>query len=154
MTRARFFGIWLMPLAIAVDRALKAFAGRMTGARALIPGVIGARYAENTGAAFSMFSSFTLPLAVITAALIAGVTLYLLLGKNIPRLARCALWLVVAGGLSNLYDRIFIGFVIDYFELLFIDFAIFNFADACVCVGAALAFISLCASEGKKQREA
>ena len=39
---------------------------------------------------------------------------------------------------GNLIDRVFQGYVIDYFEFLFMDFAIFNVADVYVCVGVGL----------------
>ena len=44
--------------------------------------------------------------------------------------------LIIAGGLGNLIDRVFRGFVVDYIEPLFIDFAIFNFADILVTCSA------------------
>ena len=40
--------------------------------------------------------------------------------------------LIIAGGLGNLIDRVFKGYVVDYIEPLFIEFAIFNFADILV----------------------
>ena len=51
---------------------------------------------------------------------------------------RWAIVLVLGGGIGNLIDRIAAGRVVDYINLLFMDFAIFNFADICVCVGMAL----------------
>ena len=48
---------------------------------------------------------------------------------------------VISGGVSNLIDRIRIGYVVDYIEIKLFDFAIFNFADCCVCVGVALMLI-------------
>ena len=45
---------------------------------------------------------------------------------------------VVGGGLGNLFDRIFRGFVVDYIDLRFLHFAVFNFADICVSLGSAV----------------
>ena len=45
---------------------------------------------------------------------------------------------VLAGGIGNLIDRVLNGEVVDYINLLFMRFAVFNFADICVCVGVAL----------------
>ena len=39
---------------------------------------------------------------------------------------------------GNLIDRVLNGEVVDYVNLLFMRFAVFNFADICVCVGVAL----------------
>ena len=46
------------------------------------------------------------------------------------------LLLVVAGGIGNVIDRVLYGYVVDFIEPLFIDFAVFNFADCCITVGA------------------
>ncbi len=141
--KSKFRGAWVVPVALILDRLTKAWAaGYEGGTREILPGILGYRYAENTGAAFSIFSGITSIIAVLTAFLIVGVSLYLFLGKNIPRAARYGLWFVVAGGLGNLYDRIFYGYVVDFFDFLFVDFAIFNVADICVTCGAVLAIAS------------
>jgi signal peptidase II len=44
--------------------------------------------------------------------------------------------LIVAGGLSNLFDRVFYGGVIDYFQLY--NFPIFNMADLLLTLGVLL----------------
>ena len=43
---------------------------------------------------------------------------------------------IVSGGLGNLIDRAFYGYVIDFIEPVFINFAIFNIADCAVTLGA------------------
>lgn len=94
------------------------------------------RYVENTGAAFSSFSDNTLVLAVLTAVILAG-CLAVLLSKKIKSLfMNICLLLVISGGLGNVIDRFRLGYVIDFIEPLFIDFAVFNFADCCITVGA------------------
>lgn len=149
--KSKFRGAWLVPLALVLDRLAKAWASGDTGrARVLISGILGYRYAENTGAAFSIFSGITSIIAVLTAILIVGVSLYLFLGKGIPVPARYGLWLVVAGGLGNLYDRVFYGYVVDFFDFLFVDFAIFNVADICVTCGAVLAIASFLWQDARK----
>jgi len=51
---------------------------------------------------------------------------------------QAALLLILAGGIGNLIDRVLNGEVVDYINLLFMQFAVFNFADICVCVGVGL----------------
>ena len=58
-------------------------------------------------------------------------------------LSKLSLSMIFAGGVGNLIDRIRLGYVIDFFELQFMDFAIFNVADICITIGAALLFIAL-----------
>ena len=43
--------------------------------------------------------------------------------------------MIMGGGLGNLIDRVFRHFVVDYIEVLFIDFPVFNFADCFITVG-------------------
>ena len=108
------------------------------GSLPLLDGFIQLNYAENTGAAFGSFSSYTIILTVFTfVAVIAGIVL-LLTQKIRFGVAYVCGAVIIAGGIGNLIDRVFRGFVIDYIEPLFIDFAIFNFADILVTCGAAV----------------
>ncbi len=103
-----------------------------------IEGFMALRYVQNTGAAFSMLSGKTTLLAVFTAAALAVGIAVLISGKIKDKLLYVSITLVVAGGMGNLYDRIFRGYVIDYIEVLFVRFAVFNFADCLVTIGAFL----------------
>jgi len=106
------------------------------GSAMVINGFFRLRYAENTGAIFGSMQSRTTILAIFVS-IIVLVSLFLLLSKKIkPGFVYCCLVLVISGGIGNLIDRVFRGFVVDYFEPLFINFAIFNFADCLVTVGA------------------
>ena len=66
---------------------------------------------------------------------------------------RLSLTLVLAGGLGNLIDRALYGAVVDYIELTFMTFPVFNFADVCVTVGAAL-FALFTLLPGKREARA
>ena len=60
--------------------------------------------------------------------------------------------MVCAGGIGNLIDRIRLGYVTDYIEPLFVQFAVFNFADILITVGAILlvVWLALDARRGKR----
>ena len=90
-----------------------------------IPHVLELTYVQNTGAAFSIFSGHTWVLALISLTMSAV--------------------LALAGAVGNLIDRVFRGFVVDMFNVLFMNFAVFNVADICVVVGgiAAVAYYLL-----------
>ena len=125
---------------LAVSDQLTKYAAVMTvkvnGPVEFLFGTFQFRYVENTGAAFSSFSDNTLVLAVLTAVILAG-CLAVLLSKKIKSLfMNICLLLVISGGLGNVIDRFRLGYVIDFIEPLFIDFAVFNFADCCITVGA------------------
>lgn len=122
-----------------IDRLTKYIAVstvKINGPMEFLFGLFQFRYVENTGAAFSSFSDNTEILTVVTL-LIILFCLILLLSRKIRSLfVNICLLLVTAGGIGNVIDRIAYGFVIDFIEPLFIDFAVFNFADCCITVGA------------------
>lgn len=105
------------------------------GTAEFINGFIGWNYVRNTGAAFGSFSQSTTLLTVVTGAVIL-VGIILIATKKIKSkfYLTCAV-LIISGGLGNLIDRIFRGYVIDFIDVQFTDFAVFNFADILVTVG-------------------
>ena len=144
-------GWQFMLLAFAADRLTKALVRGLDGPRALIPGAVRLRPVRNSGMAFSMLSGHFGLLTALTAAVIAGLTAYLLLRPDEPPLTRAGFWLVAGGGLGNLVDRLARGAVSDFIELEFIHFAIFNVADICVCVGAGLAMLGIILDSKERQ---
>ena len=100
-----------------------------------IPYILDLTYVTNTGAAFSIFSEHTWALALVS--LVMSIVLALALWKGLFRhpLGRLTLTLLLAGALGNFIDRAFRGFVVDMFNVLFMNFAVFNVADICVVVG-------------------
>lgn len=109
---------------------------KVDGPKEFLFGLFNFTYVENTGAAFSLFSGKTDALSLLTVMFLIAI-LYLLMKKTFPsKILNASLILVFAGGLGNLIDRIAYGYVVDFIEPLFIDFAVFNFADCCITVGA------------------
>lgn len=74
--------------------------------------------------------------------------------SKLNKIISIALSLVLAGGISNLIDRLFRGYVIDYIDInnLF-KFPIFNIADIFVVLGIAIIIIYILAKEYKKTGE-
>ena len=103
-----------------------------------IPYLMDLTYVQNTGAAFSVFSQHTWLLTLISLA--GSALLAFLLWKNyFPGwMGKLSLSLVLAGAVGNLIDRALAGYVTDMFQTTFINFAVFNVADICVCCGGAL----------------
>ena len=138
--------IWPGILAAAVwtgDRITKILApGIPEEGQVLIPGVVGLRYAENRGIAFSLLSGVPwLPGVLSLAAVVGG--FLLLRKKKIHPLALTGLMMMLGGALGNMVDRFLLGYVPDMIEVLFMEFAIFNVADAFLCVGCALVILRL-----------
>ena len=137
--------LWIACLVVALDQGTKALATRfLAGGQnvTLIPGVLGLRYAENTGMAFSMLSGRGWLLGVVSAGVIVAAWLLLRryrLGKN----AKCAAMLMLGGAVGNMLDRFITGYVVDMIEVLLFRFAIFNVADVALTVGAVIMGVTL-----------
>lgn len=116
---------------------------RHGGNYTVIDGFLDLTYSENTGMGFGLGKGSTLGITVITAILIAAIIGYLLFFKKEKAYIRIPLIMVAAGGIGNLVDRTQLGYVRDFFEFTFVDFAIFNIADAFVTVGAIVLIIAL-----------
>ena len=126
---------------IGIDQAIKLWASNVlqpVGTMPLIPHVVELRFVLNQGMAFSLLSGKQLFLIVATSAALLLVAYGLFFRSRNNRLQQAALILVLGGGIGNLIDRVLNGQVVDYINLLFMRFAVFNFADICVCVGVAL----------------
>jgi len=143
---------WVFLPAIALDRITKHAAMHLHGVKTAIPGVLSWAYTQNHGAAFSILSGRGALLSLLTIALISALLVYLIRHPQIPATERTGLWMIIGGGLGNLFDRIFYGYVVDFIRLDFVRFAIFNVADIFVCAGAALVVLSVLIAElrGKK----
>jgi len=99
---------------------------------------------HNTGIAFSIFdeggdiSRWLLVIAV------SGILTYLLflLYKKTPKnqLELISLIFIISGGLGNLVDRLFLGYVVDFVHVFYQDYSfyVFNMADSYITVGIVL----------------
>jgi len=138
---ARFIALAVIAVLTGIDQIIKYFIERNLSSGESIVAIdrfIQITYLENTGAAFGSFKGGRIILIVITALIVvAGLTAILLKKIKPGFLFGCAV-MVIAGGLGNLIDRIARGYVIDYLDFIFVDFAVFNFADCMVTCGAAL----------------
>ena len=130
-------------LVLIVDRITKELApGIPAEGIEIIPGVIGLRYAENKGAAFSMLSGAPRLLGVLSLALIAGGYIWLR-KKKFAAFPLAGLALMAGGAAGNMFDRLIRGYVPDMIETRFISFPVFNVADSCLVIGCILLLISL-----------
>ena len=135
---------WIVAVIVLIaDRITKELApGIPEGGIPLIPGVIGLRYAENRGIAFSMLSGYPRLTGIISLALIVSGYIWLR-KKNIAVFPLVGLSLMAGGAAGNMLDRLIRGFVPDMIETLFVNFPVFNIADSCLTVGCVLMMVSL-----------
>lgn len=117
----------------------------------LIPGLVQLHYAQNTGMAFSMFSGARWVFVVLTTILCVGVLIYMFKDKCSSLWLYWSLGVIAAGGIGNLIDRVLYGYVVDFIEPVFVNFAIFNIADCAVTCGAVSFVLCLLADLFKKE---
>ena len=135
------FNLVCVAVLVGADQLIKLWAVQAlepVGAMPLIPHVVELRFVLNPGMAFSLLSGKQLFLIAATGAALLLVAYWLFFRSRGKKLQQAALILVLGGGIGNLIDRVLNGEVVDYINLLFMRFAVFNFADICVCVGVAL----------------
>ena len=132
---------------IAIDQFTKWLAATFlsqVGTFPLISDVLHLTYHTNKGMAFGMLETHRwLFMSVSTVTIIA---LLILLYSGYVRqnkLYTVSLALIISGGIGNMIDRVFLGYVIDFIDFRLIDFAIFNGADSLVCVGAGILILAL-----------
>lgn len=150
-----FISIAAAAVLVVIDQLLKVWATAEllpVGSMTLIPHVVELRYSLNEGMAFSLLWGKQGFLIAVTSVALLVLLGYLLLRK-MPVLERIAWTMVLGGGVGNLIDRIVSGQVVDYINFLFMDFAIFNFADICVTVGVALLFVYVLWAELKDRKK-
>lgn len=116
----------------------------------VIPGFFEIVYVKNTGAAWSMFSSKTGILTLVSA-VAAGVMIWYLLTKKCSRLTKISLSLMIGGAIGNLIDRLCLSYVRDFlsFNIFGYAFPVFNVADMALCIGVFLLCVSTLVEEKK-----
>ncbi len=129
-------------LLVAADQITKILISshfRLGESKHIIGGLLDFTYVQNKGAAFGMLSNQRWIFLVMTTAIIIGICWLWVRGYIEHITGRISAVLIVAGGIGNMIDRLAMGYVVDFIDVspLF-DFAVFNFADCCVTVGAVI----------------
>lgn len=100
-------------------------------------------YVKNTGAAWGMFSSGTLILAIISLVFLYFFIDFILKSDKISKLNAFSYGLIIGGIVGNLIDRLARNYVVDFldFKIFSYDFPVFNIADTFIVVGIILLII-------------
>ena len=118
----------------------------------IIPNLLNITLVKNKGAAFSLFSNATTILTHISV--FASLLLITLILKSPPRSYWNSIGLayLLGGTIGNGIDRLFKGFVLDFLELVPINFPIFNVADISINI-AIICFIINLVSKKEQSRK-
>lgn len=138
-----FVAIAIGLLLAVLDQVIKYFVSadlKPMGSVTIIDNILNFTYVENRGVAFGMFSGMRWVFIALTALLICAIIIYMFKRKPQSKLFYVCVALIIGGGIGNLIDRIFYGYVIDYISLSFFS-PVCNFADYCITIGTALLVI-------------
>ena len=135
----------IIPIILAVvlfiaDQATKYMALtrlKPVGSVTFIDGFMDFTFVENRGAAFGILDG-KVWLLLIMAVAICVVIIAAMLKMPDTREYKWLKWslmLILAGAVGNVADRLFRGYVVDFFEFTFIKWPVFNMADIYVVIG-------------------
>lgn len=142
-------------LLVVADQLIKQWANvvlQPVGAVTLLPGIVELRYYLNDGMAFSMLAGKQTLLIVVTSIMLVCVLALLLLRKMNPW-ERVSWMMILGGGIGNLIDRVLNGVVVDYINVMFVNFAVFNFADICITTGVIMLVLWVLYDSFQKDKE-
>lgn len=137
---------------IAVDQITKLIVAsnmHLNDTLPIIKNVLHITYIKNEGAAFGILSNHRWIFMSVSAVAIVALCVYLFRFSKDTRLMKTGMALIISGGIGNMIDRIFLGYVVDMIDFRLINFYIFNVADACVSVGAAVLILGIVLNEIK-----
>lgn len=112
----------------------------------VINNILKMNYVENFGVAFGLAKGGRI-IFIILNVIIIGIIMKFLFTKTkeLSKTKKISFIIISSGGIGNLIDRIFRGYVIDYIDFSqMINFPVFNLADIMIVVGTIyIAFIIL-----------
>ncbi len=109
----------------------------------LLEGVLSLSYVENRGAAFGILQNQRWFLIILPILIVTVIVIYLVMHRKESLLTRICLAVILGGAIGNLIDRIFLGYVVDMFQVTFIEFPVFNVADMAVVCGTIILAVQL-----------
>lgn len=128
-------------LIIILEQGLKVYIisnYKEMGSINVIENAINITYTENTGGAFGIVGQNDLFTFVLVNIMVIGIIIRFIVTQRdrVGYGTLIALTLILGGGISNLLDRIFRGFVVDYIDISPIfKFPVFNLADFIIIIG-------------------
>lgn len=135
--KVRVLSLALVLALLGVDQLIKYFVDlylKGNESIVILKNILQFNYLENDGAMMGFMSGQTTVMTVLAVVCVIVMLAVVFSGMIKDRIDYWCVLFMIAGGLGNIIDRVFRGFVIDYIEVLFVDFYIFNFADCLITV--------------------
>ncbi len=115
-----------------------------------VVGPFSIRHVQNSGIAFGLFASATALVILLTAFAVAWMLVFFARSGARHPVLPVSLGLVIGGSLSNLLDRVRLGYVTDFLDLRY--WPSFNLADSFIVIGVCVLLTALVAAEREPRR--
>lgn len=135
--KIRTISIFVVIVLLGIDQLIKYYVDlylKDNEPIVVIKNILQFNYLENDGAMMGFMSGQTAVMTVLAVVCVVIMLVVVFTGMIKDRIDYWCVLFMIAGGLGNIIDRVFRGYVIDYIEVLFVDFYIFNFADCLITV--------------------
>ena len=135
-----------------ISKFLVLFTLGFNRSKSIIPNLLKFTLVKNKGAAFSLFSDSTTLLTIIS--IIASLILITIIFKKPPRSYWNSIGIayLLGGTAGNGIDRLFKGYVLDFLEIVPIDFPIFNLADISINIAIICFIIDIISSKDQSKQ--
>jgi signal peptidase II len=151
--RLHRFEVGLTAAIVIVDQITKAIVRAnipLHDSVTVIPGFLNLAHVRNSGAAFGFLNAVEFPyksavVALVAASALMGIAFYAARVSSQDRVTRLGLAMIVGGALGNLVDRLALGSVVDFVDVVFggWHFWAFNVADSAITLGVAAMMIDM-----------
>lgn len=108
----------------------------------VVDGILSLAHIRNYGAAWSILLGQIWFFVIISTVSLGLMAFFFWKFRNRP-LYLTGLSLMIGGTIGNFIDRLRLGYVVDMFQLDFINFPIFNVADCALTIGVAVILIAM-----------
>ena len=115
---------------------------KLSEQKPVLKGILSLTHLRNNGAAWSILEGQQW-FFVLTTVIVLAVAVWLWLKNLSKNWYAIGLTLIISGALGNFIDRVRQGYVVDMFQLDFINFPIFNVADILLSIGFVVLFIGI-----------
>lgn len=137
--KVRLLSVLVVAAMLGIDQLIKYYVDLHLKGReplVVIKSILQFNYLENDGAMMGFMGGKTTLMTVLAIICVAVMLFVIFSGIIKDRMDYWCCLFMISGGLGNIIDRVLRGYVIDYIEVLFVDFYIFNFADCLITVAA------------------
>jgi signal peptidase II len=154
--------VWLIAATAAVVIVLDALAKQwalgalqMGQTQPFLPGLLQFTLTTNTGGAFGIGSHIKGLMTLLPMIICAGIIYWIWKrersNEQLSRIEQIGFGLLLGGALGNIIDRLVRGTVTDFLEFAFVQFPVFNVADALIDAGIVLLIIASLLPAPKRQ---